>query len=97
MLYHRSYPPGSTDFRKALKPMAPPEIEESAEQAQEGQAEEGIDSEPGTEEEEPKLEYDAIFIPDFSDTIALLAPQLAFSDIEGAQLLGINGWNSPIF
>jgi len=92
VLYHRSYPPGSTDFRAALKPMAPPEKEEN--QGQEGSGANALEGETGVDETEPELEFDAIFIPDFADTIALLAPQLAFSDIEGAQLLGINGWNS---
>jgi len=92
VLYHRSYSPGSTDFRAALKPMAPPEEEQ--EQKQEEMVESGLEGEAAKEETEPELEFDALFIPDFADTIALLAPQLAFSDIEGAQLLGINGWNS---
>lgn len=102
VLYHRSYPPRSTDFRAALKPMSPPEedkegeIDTLIETGQEMIVETGleIEGEMAEEEQEPELEFDALFIPDFADTIALLAPQLAFSDIEGAQLLGINGWNS---
>jgi len=94
ILYHRSYPPESTDFRAVLKPMAPPEKEEK--QKDKEIVESGLEEETVAEktEPEPELEFDALFIPDFADTIALLAPQLAFSDIEGAQLLGINGWNS---
>lgn len=87
VLYHRHYPPGSTDFRAALKPMMPPE-------AKEGSTEEVLAEDAVAEDLQPKVEFDALFIPDFSDTIALLAPQLVFSDIEGVQLLGINGWNS---
>jgi ABC-type branched-subunit amino acid transport system substrate-binding protein len=84
--YHRHYPPQSTDFRAALEPMSPPEEEED-------HAEENAES-AQAEQPEPEPEFDALFIPDFADTIALLAPQLAFADIEDVQLLGINGWNS---
>ncbi len=41
------------------------------------------------------LPFQALFIPDYADKISLIAPQLVFYGIEGAQLLGINGWNSP--
>jgi ABC-type branched-subunit amino acid transport system substrate-binding protein len=92
VVYHRTYPQGSTDFRTALKPMMPPELEE--ESKDDVPAEEGGEIEDAKEALEPELEFEALFIPDFSETIALLAPQLAFSDIEDVQLLGINGWNS---
>ncbi|MCA1797653.1 MAG: penicillin-binding protein activator, partial [Geobacteraceae bacterium] len=94
VIYHRTYPPGSTDFRAALKPMAPPEEDKVKEQKEGTIVESGLEGETPTEDKEPELDFDALFIPDFADTVALLAPQLAFSDIEGAQLLGINGWNS---
>ena len=40
------------------------------------------------------LDFDAIFIPDNAHKIALLAPQLAFYDIDNVLLLGTNLWHS---
>lgn len=41
-----------------------------------------------------KVNYDGIFIPGYPDEIGLIAPQLAFYNIENIQLLGGNSWNS---
>ncbi|MBI5428053.1 MAG: penicillin-binding protein activator [Nitrospinae bacterium] len=41
------------------------------------------------------LNYDAIFMPGFYDKIGLIAPQLAFYNIDNVALLGASGWNSP--
>ena len=41
-----------------------------------------------------KVNYDAIFIPGFPDDVGLIAPQLAFYNIDSVQLLGGNSWNS---
>jgi ABC-type branched-subunit amino acid transport system substrate-binding protein len=40
------------------------------------------------------LDFDAIFIPDVPEKIALIAPQLAFYDIDDVLLLGTNLWHS---
>ena len=40
------------------------------------------------------LDFDAIFIPDNAHKIALIAPQLAFYDIDNVLLLGTNLWHS---
>jgi ABC-type branched-subunit amino acid transport system substrate-binding protein/Tfp pilus assembly protein PilF len=40
------------------------------------------------------LDFDAIFIPDTADKIALIAPQLAFYDMDSVLLLGTNLWHS---
>ncbi len=47
------------------------------------------------DEEELPLDFEAVFVPAYADTIAMLAPQLAYYGIKDVQLLGINGWNSP--
>ncbi len=92
VLYHRHYPHGSTDFRAALAPMVPEEVggPQDAEKV-----EDELNVEIPLIPAEPIVKFAALFIPDFADTITLLAPQLAFSNIENVQLLGINGWNSP--
>ncbi len=38
---------------------------------------------------------DALFIPDDYRRVCLLVPQLRFHEVEGLQLLGLSGWNSP--
>ena len=43
----------------------------------------------------PPVDFEALFIPDYADRIAVIAPQLAYYGIENIPLLGINGWNSP--
>jgi branched-chain amino acid transport system substrate-binding protein len=39
--------------------------------------------------------FQALFIPDFADRVGPLLPQLPYYGLQGVQLLGINGWNSP--
>lgn len=39
--------------------------------------------------------FEALFIPDFSYRIAMIAPQLAYNGITGIRLLGTSGWDSP--
>lgn len=48
----------------------------------------------GTPENEPPS-FQALFIPDYPEKINLIAPQLGYYGLQGVQLLGIQGWNSP--
>jgi len=43
----------------------------------------------------PIVDFDALFIPDSYPTVNMIAPQLAFYDVIGVQLLGTSIWNSP--
>ena len=43
----------------------------------------------------PNPGFEALFIPDFSYRVAMIAPQLAYYDIRGVRLLGTSGWDSP--
>jgi ABC-type branched-subunit amino acid transport system substrate-binding protein len=43
---------------------------------------------------EPIIDFDALFIPDSYSRVRMIAPQLAFYDVTGIQLLGTNSWNS---
>ena len=47
------------------------------------------------EELEPIIDFDAVFIPDSYERVALLASQLAYHDVKGVNLLGTSLWNSP--
>ncbi|MBW2558652.1 MAG: penicillin-binding protein activator [Deltaproteobacteria bacterium] len=43
----------------------------------------------------PIVDFNALFIPDSCFIASMIAPQLAFYDITGVQLLGTSIWNSP--
>jgi len=42
-----------------------------------------------------ELEPDAIFIADYASQVSVIAPQIKYSNIHDAVLLGWDGWNSP--
>lgn len=44
---------------------------------------------------EPVIEFEGLFIPDYSDRVGLIAPQLAYYNVIGITLLGTSAWNSP--
>lgn len=50
---------------------------------------------PEAEPLPPVVDFDALFIPDSYDRIQLIAPQLAFHEIENVQLLGSSEWYDP--
>ena len=41
------------------------------------------------------MDFDALFIPDAHDKVALIALQLAASQVTGVRLLGPSGWHHP--
>ena len=43
----------------------------------------------------PIVDFDALFIADSAARARLIAPQLAFYDVTGIQLLGMSSWNTP--
>ncbi|MBI5892173.1 MAG: penicillin-binding protein activator [Deltaproteobacteria bacterium] len=43
----------------------------------------------------PMLSVDALYMPDYFDTVSIIASHLAYFNIKGVRLLGSNGWNSP--
>ena len=47
------------------------------------------------EEDDPLIDFDAVFIPDTFQRVAMIAPQLAFHDVLGVRLLGTRLWHSP--
>lgn len=54
-----------------------------------------VEKKPDGEDPAPVIDFDALFIPDSYERVAMIAPQLAFYDVTGVQLLGTNAWNSP--
>lgn len=53
------------------------------------------DQEEREEEPQPIIDFDALFIPDSYARVSMIAPQLAFYNVSGVQLLGTNALNSP--
>lgn len=41
----------------------------------------------------PVIDFSAIFIPDYYERVAMIAPQLLYYDVNNVQLLGGNGWS----
>jgi len=86
------YPTDATDFRRQVRLLMgqdPDAPDETPELSEEGQLEDLFVP------DFPAVDFDALFIPDYADMVALVAPQLPFYGIENIPLLGINGWNSP--
>lgn len=97
-----AYSTSQTDFAYQIKKLLG--LSSSAQKT--GPAEVGL---PGEDTEGPdeqqelestpetgiKVDFEAMFIPDGYDKVGLIAPQLAYHDLTGIRLLGINLWNSP--
>lgn len=87
----QSYDPAATDFLAAARELGDKE------------------SSSGNEREAknpPTIDYDALFIPDNHQRVALVASSLAYeefpvgsfrptNDVQGLLLMGLNGWNNP--
>jgi ABC-type branched-subunit amino acid transport system substrate-binding protein/outer membrane protein assembly factor BamD (BamD/ComL family) len=89
------YPPEATDFRQPIKSIGGVD-DETLRDLLAGTATLPL-SDGGTtaEAEGSPKPYEAIFLPGYYDTVGLVAPELAFYNITGVQLLGGDGWNSP--
>lgn len=81
-----SYPEDTNDFREQIEQLL---WQQHSRPVPEGKTA----GEPPPEY--PLPPFHALFIPDFSEGISRLAPQLMFYGIKDVMLLGINGWNSP--
>ncbi len=93
-----SYSPDVTDFEDPIKKMVGLYYPRGANwrsvygQASATGTEEN--SEP-LEEDDPIVDFDAVFIPDTYHRVAMIAPQLAFHDVMGIRLMGTRLWHSP--
>jgi len=75
-------------LRKRAKRLRP---EEAAALRKEASELTGPDGEPLP----PFVDFEALFIPDAGETVALIAPHLAFHEVRGVRLLGPSDWNFP--
>ena len=93
-----SYSPNDTDFPDEIKKMVglyyprPASLVKKLEEVRTLEEEEG---EIYSDEPEPIIDFDVVFIPDNFQRVAMIAPQLAYYDVSGVQLLGTSLWQSP--
>jgi ABC-type branched-subunit amino acid transport system substrate-binding protein len=83
-----NFPPGQTDFGPQIRSMVG--LNRKMNQEELALKESGVDVEL-----EPIVDFDALFIPADFQTVGLLAPQLAYYDVNEVLLVGSDGWNSP--
>jgi ABC-type branched-subunit amino acid transport system substrate-binding protein len=83
-----SFPPGQTDFGPQIRAMVGLNRKMTPEELALKEAGEEV-------ELKPIIDFDALFIPADFQTVGLLAPQLAFYDVNDVLLVGTDGWNSP--
>jgi len=94
-----SYNPEETDFATEIKKMVglyyprPPSVLAKIEELRALEAEERIEDNLD-QDEEPIVDFDAVFIPDNYQQIALIAPQFPFYNIFNIRLLGTSLWQS---
>ncbi|MDH4011366.1 MAG: ABC transporter substrate-binding protein, partial [Desulfobacterales bacterium] len=87
-----SYKPEQTDFASQIKKLS--KKWERYEDGYPASRKQQLNRKIRHKKYEVVLDFDAIFIPDNVDKIALIAPQLAFFDIDNVLLLGTNLWHS---
>ncbi len=93
-----SYEPANTDFAKQIKKMTGVYYSKPG-----SMIEKMLEMRPPEEEEckiypdkpEPFLDFDAVFIPDNYETVAMITPQLPYNDVGGVLLMGTSLWQSP--
>ena len=93
-----SYDPDQTDFVNQIKKIAGlyyPRPEYLREKLGNMWPPEQEESEIYPEEPEPVIDFDAVFIPDNFQSVAMIAPQLAYYDVLNISLLGTSLWQSP--
>ncbi|MBW2118514.1 MAG: penicillin-binding protein activator [Deltaproteobacteria bacterium] len=93
-----SYDPDTTDFADQIKKMTGlyyPRPHPLVRKLIEMRTPEEEESRLYPEEPEPIIEFDAIFIPDNFQRIAMIAPQLVYHDVLDVLLMGTSLWQSP--
>jgi ABC-type branched-subunit amino acid transport system substrate-binding protein/outer membrane protein assembly factor BamD (BamD/ComL family) len=96
-----SYKPDETDFAVEIKKMAglyfprPESVAEMLKEMEDMAYGNEMGDEPSSKEEpEPIVDFDAVFIPDNPEQVALIAPQFPFHNIFNVRLLGTSIWQS---
>jgi branched-chain amino acid transport system substrate-binding protein len=93
-----SYDPDTTDFGDQIKKMTGlyyPRPYPLVRKLIEMRTPEEEESRVYAEEPEPIIEFDAIFIPDNFQRVAMIAPQLVYHEVLDVLLMGTSLWQSP--
>jgi branched-chain amino acid transport system substrate-binding protein len=93
-----SYDPDTTDFGDQIKKMTGlyyPRPYPLVRKLIEMRTPEEEESRVYPEEPEPIIEFDAIFIPDNFQRVAMIAPQLVYHEVLDVLLMGTSLWQSP--
>ncbi len=93
-----AYKPDNTDFAEQIKKMTGVYYSKPG-----SMVEKMVEMRPPEEEEckiypekpEPFLDFDAVFIPDNYETVAMITPQLPYNDVGDVLLMGTSLWQSP--
>lgn len=75
------YPPAHTDFAAYIKTLVKLPV---------GNYRPGHPDSP-----KPVIDFDALFVPNGPEAAAMIAPQLAYFDVLGVELMGTNLWHNP--
>jgi len=92
-----SYAPDKTDFADEVQRMIGlyyPRPASVVRMLEERKAQIGLPEED-EDEPEPIVDFDAVFIPDNSERVALIAPQFPFHKVLNIRFLGTSLWQSP--
>lgn len=93
-----SYNPDDTDFPEEIKKMIGlyyPRPASLVERFEEMRTTEEEESTIFSDEPAPIIDFDAIFMPDNAQRVAMIAPQLAYHDVTDVLLIGTSLWQSP--
>lgn len=97
-----SYSPNETDFAVQIKKMVglhyprPESVVRMLNEIKALEAEETIELRTDSEDEpDPIVDFEAVFIPDTYQQVALIAPQFPFHNVFNVRLLGTSLWQSP--
>jgi ABC-type branched-subunit amino acid transport system substrate-binding protein len=85
------YEPTATDFAAPIRRLLGPQTARAGRRGAAGRSRRAA----APSGPPPLLDFDAIFIPDAHDKVALIALQLAVSQVDGVKLLGPSGWHHP--
>ncbi len=92
-----AYDPSLTDFAAQIKRMVGrdlPRPETFLERLRAHRLPEEEESELDPGNEEPIVDFNAVFIPDSAERVAMIAPQLVYHDVGDVWLLGTSLWTS---
>jgi branched-chain amino acid transport system substrate-binding protein len=93
-----SYNPDDTDFPDEIKKMTGlyyPRPVSLVERLEEMRTPEEEESTIFPDEPKPIIDFDAIFLPDIAQRVAMIAPQLVYHDVTDVLLMGTSLWQSP--